>query len=283
VDQILVKELNAISVSSQDLLRATQEVQKLPKDKRGWESRILIISTLFSDVPRKAMAVEYRLVAMTQILQAKVLPEWTLAKAADGTTSLSQAVWQVAATAPLQFKDQQESFDVGNFVAQVERLAPPATSNGLSIKIIVDDLQGPQIRALLHEHVQSMYLHSPPESVHALDIEALRHPDIVFWTAWQASELLGCVALKRLSPIHAELKSMRTVSAHLRKGVAKALLNHCLAQAKQLGIRKISLETGSMVAFEPARTLYASMGFVHCGPFEGYTLDPYSVFMEKQL
>jgi putative acetyltransferase len=283
VDQILVKELNAISVSSLDLLRATQEVQKLPKDKRGWESRMLTISALFPDVPRKAMAVEYRLVAMTQILQLKVLPEWTQTKAADGTVSLSQAVWQVAASAPLQFKDQQESFEVGNFVAQVQSFAPSTQTSGNAIKIIVDDLQGPQIHALLQEHLKSMHLHSPPESVHALDIEALRHPDIVFWTAWNGSDLLGCVALKRLSLFHAELKSMRTAHDHLRKGVAKALLKHCLSQARQLGVKKISLETGSMAAFEPARSLYSSMGFVYCGPFEGYTADPFSVFMEQQL
>jgi len=149
--------------------------------------------------------------------------------------------------------------------------------------IKIDDLRGPEISELLQEHLQSMHLHSPPESVHALDIEALRRPEITFWTVWENGELLGCGALKELDSEHAEIKSMRTSSRHLKKGVASHLLNHILEEAKRRGYRRLSLETGSMEAFEPARRLYANFGFTYCGPFADYVEDPYSVFMTREL
>lgn len=149
--------------------------------------------------------------------------------------------------------------------------------------IRIDDLQGTAIKALLQVHLDAMHEHSPPESVHALDLEALRHPSITFWTAWEDGELLGCGALKQLSANHAELKSMRTASAHVRKGAARTLLRHIESAARAKGILRISLETGTPAAFAPARQLYARHGFVECGPFEGYVLDPYSVFMVKTL
>src|SRR3954463_9543829 len=98
------------------------------------------------------------------------------------------------------------------------------------MNIRVDDLNGPEILQLLREHLQSMHLHSPAESVHALSIEALRKPEITFWTIWQDSELMGCGALKELDPTHGEIKSMRTVTAHLRKGVATAMVNRILEE-----------------------------------------------------
>lgn len=149
--------------------------------------------------------------------------------------------------------------------------------------IQIDDLQGPEIYALLQEHLRNMALHSPPESVHALDIVALRQPGITFWTAWDGSALMGCGALKQLSPTHAELKSMRTAAGYLRRGVAQALLSHIMQAAQARGIQQISLETGSVQAFAPARTLYAQNGFAPCGPFADYALDPFSVFMHKTL
>ena len=151
------------------------------------------------------------------------------------------------------------------------------------MQIRIDDLTGPEIYDLLQEHLRSMALHSPPESVHALDIEALREPDITFWTVWESGDLLGCGALKELDAKHAEIKSMRTSSSHLRKGVARTLLTHILEEAKRRGYRRISLETGTMVAFEPARNLYASFGFTYCAPFADYVEDPYSVFMTREL
>ena len=149
--------------------------------------------------------------------------------------------------------------------------------------IKVDDLSGPEIQELLREHLRSVALHSPPESVHALDIEALRKPEITFWTVWESGQLLGCGALKELDSQHAEIKSMRTASSHLRKGVAKGLLGHILEEAKRRSYSRLSLETGSSEAFEPARKLYAGFGFTFCEPFADYVEDPYSVFMTTEL
>jgi len=146
-----------------------------------------------------------------------------------------------------------------------------------------DDLTGPDVIDLLREHLRDMALHSPPESIHALDAEALRQPGISFWAAWQDGELLGCGALKRLDAQHAEIKSMRTASRHRRKGVAAALLRHILDEARQRGYRRLSLETGSAAAFAPAHRLYAGFGFVPCEPFANYLADPYSVFMSREL
>ena len=151
------------------------------------------------------------------------------------------------------------------------------------MRIKIDDLRGPEIYELLQEHLRGVAQHSPPESIHALDIEALRKPEITFWTAWEGSELLGCGAIKELDPQHAEIKSMRTSSLHLRKGVARALLSHILEEARRRRYHRVSLETGSVEAFEPAQKLYADVGFTYCGPFADYVEDPYSVFMTKVL
>lgn len=128
-----------------------------------------------------------------------------------------------------------------------------------------------------------MALHSPAESVHALDLDALRAPGMSFWTVWQASQLAGCGALKELDATHGELKSMCTATSHRRKGVAAALLEHLLGVAAERGYRRVSLETGSVEAFAPARALYARFGFRPCAPFAGYVEDPYSVFMSLEL
>jgi putative acetyltransferase len=153
----------------------------------------------------------------------------------------------------------------------------------MKIDIRVDDLSGPEIAGLLREHLHSMTLYSPPESIHALDLEALRRPEITFWSVWQDSELIGCGAIKELDAGHAEIKSMRTALAHLRKGVAAALMRHILEEAGRRCYQRLSLETGSAEAFAPARSLYASFGFQFCGPFAGYVEDPYSVFMTRGL
>jgi putative acetyltransferase len=151
------------------------------------------------------------------------------------------------------------------------------------MEIKVDDLSGTQVHELLREHLRDMHLHSPPESVHALDLEALRRPEITFWTVWEGEELLGCGALKELDSAHGEIKSMRTASAHLRRGVAAHLLRHMLEEGARRGYTRLSLETGSAEAFEPARQLYARFGFAYCDPFGEYVEDPYSVFMTKEL
>lgn len=151
------------------------------------------------------------------------------------------------------------------------------------MEIKLDDLTGPEVAALIGEHLQGMALHSPPESIHALNLDELKKPEITFWSAWEQDELLGCGALKELDGQHGEIKSMRTATAHLRKGVAKRILAHIIEEAKRRGYLRLSLETGSMEAFEPAKRLYASFGFQYCEPFSDYIEDPNSVFMTKEL
>ena len=139
-----------------------------------------------------------------------------------------------------------------------------------------DDLSGPEIAELLKAHLADFAPHSPPESRHALDLSALRHPDVHFYSAWEDGELLGCGAFKRLDATHAELKSMRT-------GVGRALLTRLIEEARAAGFERLSLETGSAAHFDPAHRLYAAFGFETCGPFGDYVEDPYSVFMTRRL
>ena len=149
--------------------------------------------------------------------------------------------------------------------------------------IRIDDLGGPEIRALLEEHLRDMHELSPPESVHALDLAKLRDPRITFWTAWSNLELLGCGALKELDARHGEIKSMRTTSARRRHGVGRAMLQHIVSEARSRSYSRLSLETGAMEAFAPARRLYESFGFAYCAPFADYNEDPNSVFMTRTL
>ncbi len=151
------------------------------------------------------------------------------------------------------------------------------------VDIRIDDLSNWKVIELIKEHLRDMFLDSPPESVHALDVEALRQPEITLYSAWEDDDLLGCGAIKELDSQHGEIKSMRTASMHLRKGVARRILTHIVDEAKRRGYQRLSLETGSMDSFMPARRLYASFGFEECPPFAHYVLDPNSVFMTKQL
>ncbi|WP_330943204.1 GNAT family N-acetyltransferase [Vibrio diabolicus] len=151
------------------------------------------------------------------------------------------------------------------------------------MRIEIDDLEQPQVLALLEEHLQDMYATSPPESVHALDVSKLKLPSITFWTGWDGEQLLGCVAMSQLEDGHAELKSMRTTPSARKQGVASRLLNHVIEQAKHQGIQRLSLETGSMAFFEPAHRLYEKHGFVYCEPFGDYQPDPNSRFMTLAL
>jgi putative acetyltransferase len=151
------------------------------------------------------------------------------------------------------------------------------------LEIRVDDLQGAQIIALLQEHFAAMRRVSPLESCHVLDLAGLRQPGVTFWTIWDGDRLAGCGALKELTPGHGEIKSMRTVSSHQRRGVASRLMRHMIEEAKRRSYRRLSLETGAMAYFDPARALYASFGFAPCSPFGSYVEDPNSVFMAKDL
>ena len=151
------------------------------------------------------------------------------------------------------------------------------------MRIELDDLSRAEVHALLNEHLQSMHALSPPESVHALDLERLRSPAITFWSAWDGNHLLGCGALKELDAKHGEIKSMRTPNAHRRTDTGRAILVHIVAVARSRGYERLSLETGAMEAFRPARSLYESAGFAYCGPFGDYAEDPNSAFMTLRL
>jgi putative acetyltransferase len=151
------------------------------------------------------------------------------------------------------------------------------------MKIIVDDLSGPEIAAFLDEHLAEMRAITPLESKHALDLEALRKPDITFWSVYDGPALVGCGALKLLDAEHGEVKSMRTTAARKRSGIASLLLEHIIAEARRMGCTRLSLETGSDEHFAPARRLYEKFGFEYTAPFADYTQDPHSAYLTKVL
>ncbi|MGB6298025.1 MAG: GNAT family N-acetyltransferase [Rivularia sp. (in: cyanobacteria)] len=151
------------------------------------------------------------------------------------------------------------------------------------LEIREDDLTGKKIADFLQEHLDDMNEISPPESFHALDLEALRSPNITFWSAWEGSELIGCGALKELDSKSGEVKSMRTAKTHRRKGVASKILERIIKEAKRRGYNCLYLETGSFPEFACARALYIRYGFEFREPFAEYIDDPNSVFMIKKL
>lgn len=144
-------------------------------------------------------------------------------------------------------------------------------------------LDHPAVLRLLQEHLDEMHATSPPESVHALDVGRLAGPGVTFWAAWDGDVVLGCGALATLDARHGEVKSMRTAAAARGRGVATAVLDVVVAEARRRGMTRLSLETGTQAHFAPARRLYARHGFVGCGPFAGYGLDPHSAFFTLVL
>ncbi|WP_353708251.1 GNAT family N-acetyltransferase [Cellulosimicrobium sp. ES-005] len=158
------------------------------------------------------------------------------------------------------------------------------TTTRAGVRVAVEDLAAEDVLALLQEHLDEMHATSPPESVHALDAERLRAPDITFVTARSADGgLLGCGALKQHDATLGELKSMRTTAAARGRGVAATVLAHLLDVARNRGLDRVSLETGAEDYFAPARRLYARHGFVPCAPFADYTDDPNSTYMSRTL
>ncbi|WP_234985632.1 GNAT family N-acetyltransferase [Demequina sp. NBRC 110051] len=149
--------------------------------------------------------------------------------------------------------------------------------------IAIDDLTRPQVHALLSAHLEAMHAGSPACSVHALPLESLRGPDVTVWTAWEEDALLGIGAIKELDPTHGEVKSMRTASTALGRGVATAILGEILRAARDRGYARVSLETGTDEPFWPAHRLYERHGFVDCSPFAGYGPDPLSRFMTLEF
>jgi putative acetyltransferase len=147
----------------------------------------------------------------------------------------------------------------------------------------VDDLSSAEVQLLIAEHLSGMHSNSPPGHVNALAIEALRGKEITFWTAWQGDDLCGCGALKELAPTSGEVKSMRTRSAYLRKGVGQAVLAEIMSTARSRGYRHLYLETGTGPLFEAAHALYLKNGFHWCGAFGDYQASEFNVFMVKVL
>ena len=153
----------------------------------------------------------------------------------------------------------------------------------MSIYVRQDDLSSAEVQSLIAEHLSGMHSNSPPGHVHALAIESLRKPNITFWTAWIGDVLCGCGALKEISPLDGEVKSMRTREAFLRHGVGQAILDEIIHVARQRRYSRLLLETGTGEPFEPAHALYRRNGFEWSGPFGEYVATNFNVFMAKIL
>lgn len=157
------------------------------------------------------------------------------------------------------------------------------TSSAADLRITPGDLGDERVLALLREHLAGMRASSPADAVYALDVSGLAAPEVTFFTAWEAEALVGCGALKALTPHHGEIKSMRTAAAHLRKGVAARVLEHLLDLARSRGYRTVSLETGSGPAFEAALSLYRKRGFVEGEAFGEYTPSAFNRFFHLEI
>ena len=151
------------------------------------------------------------------------------------------------------------------------------------MKIIDGGLDDSRVQALLAHHFKTARAETARGSAHALDLSGLRSPDISFWSSWEANHIVGIGALKRLSESHGEIKSMHTEASYRRKGAGSAMLQHIITTARQLGMSRLSLETGSWPYFDAARALYRRHGFVECPPFGSYVSDPNSVYMTLEL
>lgn len=153
----------------------------------------------------------------------------------------------------------------------------------MTVEIRIDDLSSAATQALIAHHLAGMHASSPAESVHALDLERLRHPSVTFFSAWIDGEIAGIGALSQIDGLRGELKSMRVDDRFLGRGVGRAILRHLIATATERGMTSLWLETGTPADFAAATRLYESEGFVACGPFGDYVEDPFSLFMTKSL
>ena len=151
------------------------------------------------------------------------------------------------------------------------------------MKSIEGNFNNPKVNELLTKHFIELRSVSPAGSTHVLDITGLKDQSIKFWSLWDNDELIGCGALKFLDKIHGEFKSIRVVDKFRKKGAGEKIFNHLIEEAKKLGIKKLSIETGSGKFFEPARKLFAKLDFQPCSPFARYKDDPNSCFFTKNL
>jgi putative acetyltransferase len=150
-------------------------------------------------------------------------------------------------------------------------------------EIALDDPRAPDVRRLLEVHLTFARGQTPPEDAHAMDVDELVDPSVRFFSLRRDGALIAVGALKRLDSEHAEVKSMHTVASARGRGVGRRMLDHLIAVARAEGYRRLSLETGSMAAFAPARSLYAGAGFVVCEPFADYRPSPNSTYMTLYL
>jgi putative acetyltransferase len=153
----------------------------------------------------------------------------------------------------------------------------------VALEFELDDLSRAEVHALIRRHLAGMHENSPACSVHALDIDKLRRPDVTFWTGWVRDNLAVMGALKRLDAENGEIKSMRVDDRWLGRGYGRKMLSHISTHARLMGLKALWLETGSTAAFEPAIRLYESAGFTFCGPFADYADDPFSRFMTRAV
>jgi putative acetyltransferase len=151
------------------------------------------------------------------------------------------------------------------------------------MNIIEGGLDDHRVQWLLAHHFRSAHAETAPGSAHALDLSGLKSPGVHFWSAWDGDSVIAVGALKRLSETHGEVKSMHTEQSCRRNGAGSAMLRHIIESARQMGLSRLSLETGSWPYFMPARELYKRHGFVECPPFGSYVADPNSVFMTLEL
>ena len=151
------------------------------------------------------------------------------------------------------------------------------------MEITEGGLEDPRVQALLSHHSHTARAETAPGSAHALDLDGLNLPYIHFWSAWDRDQVVAVGALKRLSESDGEIKSMHTEQSHRRKRTGSAMLRHIIVMARQMGLCRLSLETGSWPYFDAARAFYKSHGFVECPPFGSYVPDPNSVFMTLEL
>lgn len=151
------------------------------------------------------------------------------------------------------------------------------------MEITKADFNNAQIADLLRTHIERARAQTAPGSTHALDLAGLQSPDVQFWAMWDGLTLVAIGALKRLTAQHGEVKSMHVAASRRRSGAGSAMLRHIIAAAKEMGMSRLSLETGSWPYFRPAHALYRKHGFVGGRPFDKYREDPNSLFFHLDL
>ena len=151
------------------------------------------------------------------------------------------------------------------------------------MKSIEGNFDNPEVDDLLRKHFIELKSVSPAGSTHVLDIDGLKNPSIKFWSLWENEKLMGCGALKFLNESHGEFKSIRVADQYRGKGYGKKIISHLIAEAKELKIKKISIETGSGEFFKSARRLFKNFGFEKCEPFSHYKTDVNSCYMSLEI